>query len=634
MKFNNSYNFISLVVLLIITIKYFRRHRFPAISNTIFGSSLILGDLDIIFDIISSMLISNVIVTPVAFDYIFNSAYYVSQLLLSASFLLYLIALIDNYKKIYSEYYFVTLIPLIVCMIILFIGLPNGKIFTITESGEYIYGPLSNVTYICVGLYLLITLFLLAFKSSCLTSLERSSMFALCGFVIAAATIQFMYPEQLLTGTAISISLMIMFFTVQDPAFYLDNVARTFTGDAMKQLYDYYYARKRNFHIAAIKLHGIHNMHMLYGRRAGNASLKNTGEFLSSFKKGKAFHAGDGLFLIMFHTKEELDTFVEKFNEFKTVPQVCDTVKLTQRYTLLAIDNCKKYRSTRELMSIVENAFDDVNIANIKLKSTRITDNMALKYQTNVIIEDGVKNDLQKEKNFVMKYQPIYSLKKKTVVGLEALVRYNNDILGQIRPGDFIPLVEEKGLSLQFDEFATKLVFKDIKSGVFKDTDVERIHINISAATFSYRDTIKRIIDLAKEYEIDTKKVVFEITETASTLSEESVKESSRMIREAGFGLALDDFGVGHSSIQRAIQLPLTDIKFDKSLVQDASHIITNLVDIFNKQKVSIIAEGVETTKQKEAVIKAGIDEIQGYYYSTPVYKEEVAELIKMIKDH
>lgn len=633
MKFNISYNIVSLVVLMIITIKYFGHNRFPAVSNTIFGFTLILGDLDIIFDILSALMIDNTIVTPIAVDYIINSAYYVIQLTLSASILLYLVALLDKYKKIYNDFYFVTLIPLIICLLIFFLGLPKGKIFTITESGNYMYGPLSSITYICVGLYLIMTLFLLIFRASCVGKLERRSLFALCILVMVAAGLQFVYPTELLTGAAIAISLMIMYFTVQDPSFYFDNVAKTFTGDAMKQFFDYTYLRKKNFNIAVIKLHGIHNMHMLYGRRSGNAALSNTGEFLSSFKKSKAFHAGDGLFLIMFQTKGELDNFVEKFNEFKTKPQMCDTVKLTQRYTLLALNNCKKFRSTRELMSIVENAFDDVNIRNIKQKSTYITDNMALKYQTNVIIEDGVKNDLQKEKNFVMKYQPIYSLKKKSVVGLEALVRYNNDILGQIRPGDFIPLIEEKGLSLQFDEYVTKLVFSDIKTGIFKSTGIEKIHINISAATFSYRDTIKKIINLAKEYEIDNEMIVFEITETASTLSEESVMESSKLIRDAGFGLALDDFGVGHSNIQRAIKLPLTDIKFDKMLVQESAHVITNLVDIFNKEKTIIIAEGVETSKQKEAVVKAGIDQIQGYYYSTPVYKEEVAELVKMIKE-
>ena len=628
MKFNISYDIVSFVVLMVITVKYYDYMHFPVFSNRLFGILLILGDLNLFFDILSSLFLNGVFKAPWAIVYLINCLYYVILFIMPAAILLFLIALISKKENVSRKIYYLACIPLIIFLLVFVVALPRGDVFVIGNNGEYTYGPLSSITYICAGVYFAISAIVMAVKRKSLSKLEIKSMLGLLTISLLASAIQFLFPSELLTGSAIAIAFMIMFFTTENPQLYLDPVTGVFTGDAMKELFDVQYSRRNNFHIAVIKMHGLHNIHMLYGRKAGNDALRHLSNFLLKFDNARSFRPGDALFITSFKTEKELDSFIEKYDEFKKEPQMCNTVSLKPRYTALCIKNINYFKSLREMMSVVENAFDDDNIEPIKLKTTYLTEAKILKYRSNVAIEDAIKNDISTGKHFFMVYQPIYSTKRKKFLSAEALVRYQSDSLGLVKPGDFIPLIELKGLATQLDELVTRFVFTDIKDGYFNDLGLEKIHINLSAATFSSKPAILGIIATAKKYKINPKFITFEITETASVLSEDIVLASAEILINAGFGLALDDFGTGYANIKRVAKLPFTDVKLDKVLIQETPNILKDVITLFRNLNMSIIAEGVETIVQQKMMINNGIDYIQGYYYSKPIKIDELRILM------
>lgn len=629
MKFNICYDIVSLVVLLIVTFRFYKYMRFPVFSNRLFGVLLVLGNLNLIFDISATLFISNVIDVPIWFTYLINSLYYIVQLIMGASILIFLIALIAVKTKVDRKYYLISLIPVFIFIMIFLVALPFGKVFVIRENGEYIYGPFSFITYACVGLYLAIVLIVLQVQKKNLTTSERASMYFLCLIVIVATVFQKIYPTELLSGSAIAMAFLIMFFAIQDPRYFLDPVTNVFTGDAMKKLFDYYYARNKNFHLAVIKLHGLHGIHMLYGRNAGNAALTNLSDFLLSFNKSFNFRAGDSLFLTSFKTLDELYDFSELFDEFRKKPQLCDNVSITQRYTMLCVKDVKYFKNTRELMAVIENAFDDSNIIPIKQKITFLTDAQIIKHKSNVVIEENIKNDLPTGNNFFMKYQPIYSTKRNKFISAEALIRYNSDSLGVVKPSDLMPIIEQRGLATQLDYMVVKMVFSDIKNDIFKKLDLESIHVNLSAATFFSKDTISEIVVLAKKMKIDPGFVTFEITETETSLSEKLAIESSNILRKAGFGLALDDFGTGYANIKRAAKFPFTHVKLDRILVQETPNLVKYTIALFRGLNLHIIAEGVETSEHNSLIVDNDVDLIQGFYYSKPLTINELKDLLK-----
>ena len=232
MKFNISYDIVALVLLIILSFKFFNQKRFPIFSNELFGFLLIIGDLNLFLDIVSSICINNSPGAPIWLAYLTNSLYYITQLAISGSVALYMIALVENKIIINKKIYSFALIPSLLFVAIFVFTMPLGLVFKIMPSGEYVYGPFSKITYICVAIHLAAVLFVITFKRNLFTKLERFSMYALCALAILASIIQFFFPSELLTGFAISISFLIMYFAIQDPQYALDADTGTFTADA------------------------------------------------------------------------------------------------------------------------------------------------------------------------------------------------------------------------------------------------------------------------------------------------------------------------------------------------------------------------------------------------------------------
>lgn len=631
MIFNYSYDIVSLIVLIVIAIKFFTSRQFPAFSNKMYGILLGIGIIDLASDIIGSILINGAIIpVPVVLVYIINTINYISQILLTAAMFLYTVALMGNNKHIAMSKYVLASIPAAFFIVLLLITIPQNLVFTVAVDGNYGYGPFSIATYVCVAIYFVLVLGLIVLKPKQLSKKERASIFAYIGIAVITVIIQKLYPAELLTGTGVAISFLIMFFTIQDPSLTIDAETGVFTGNAMKKMFDIKYDAKSNFHIAVIEMHGLHNMYMLYGRKIGNECLKRVGDFILAYKKSWVYRAGDALFIASFATEKELAEFAKDFETHKyDTLDLSNNISIVPGLTMVCINNALQFTGTRELMAVVENAFDKNNILPIKGKSVYLSKDDIYGYKRNVIIEDEIKEELPNDSNFFTVYQPIYSLKDNKYASLEALTRYNSKLLGRVKPEEFIPIVEKQGLAIQFDEMVTRKVFTDIVNGTFAELDLDSIHINLSAASFAYRGFIDKLVKMIDEYKIDPSFVVFEITETSDILSSDFLARHFKILNDAGFGLALDDFGTGYANIQRLFNLPFSHVKLDKTLIKGSSKFLGDLVNLLKNFSMEIIAEGIEDERQLKLVEEAGASYIQGYYYSKPLEKEKLLDVIK-----
>jgi EAL domain-containing protein (putative c-di-GMP-specific phosphodiesterase class I) len=228
-------------------------------------------------------------------------------------------------------------------------------------------------------------------------------------------------------------------------------------------------------------------------------------------------------------------------------------------------------------------------------------------------------------------YQPKIDLITQKVTGLEALVRWQHPEHGILPPDLFVPLAEQHGL---IDEL-TWGVFKQAADEYCRIREMGMdlsIAVNMSASTLRELSLPEHLNDLITEYAIDPGKIVLEVTETA--LMQELIKSLDILtrLRMKGFKLSIDDFGTGYSSLVQLHRAPFSELKIDRSFVQDmaddneASAIVETVILLGHKLGLQVVAEGVETLINLEQLTSMGCDLAQGFHIARPQSAEAVTD--------
>ena len=233
-------------------------------------------------------------------------------------------------------------------------------------------------------------------------------------------------------------------------------------------------------------------------------------------------------------------------------------------------------------------------------------------------------------------YQPQINSENKKIIGIEALIRWNNEELGSVSPYIFIPIAEQSGFIINIGYWIIEKVFYDYNKIIDLLPIDFKISINISPIQFSDNMLISKIIDLANKYLIDLSKFEIEITENIFLKDKKLINDKIESFKKLGFSIAIDDFGTGFSSLSYLKDLNIDRIKIDRSFIyeypqKDNGTIAKIIINICKDLNLKVITEGVETEVQVNYIKSLGCKYIQGYYYSKPLTLEN---LIKFIEGH
>ena len=252
-------------------------------------------------------------------------------------------------------------------------------------------------------------------------------------------------------------------------------------------------------------------------------------------------------------------------------------------------------------------------------------------------MEQALKIALDKSELYMM-YQPKYSLAKKEVVGLEALVRWESSTLGFVGPDKFIPVAEDTGYIIEIGLFIFEQSCKDFLIFQKSSKTLETIAINISTVQLYQDSFIHDILKITKKVGIDTKSIKLEITETHIM---KNIKQSVRLLRELkelGFEISIDDFGTGHSSLSYLKLFPIDELKIDKSFVDDLPDdrndvaIVKAIMALSQTMGYVNVAEGIETDAQEQFLKENACAIGQGYYFCKPKMKDDLLEFFSSRK--
>lgn len=232
-------------------------------------------------------------------------------------------------------------------------------------------------------------------------------------------------------------------------------------------------------------------------------------------------------------------------------------------------------------------------------------------------------------------YQPIVSLANKGITAVEALLRWVHPQLGNIAPSEFIPLAEETGLIVSLGQWLLERSCAQIKSWHLAGYQSLRLAINVSMRQFQTRKLAEMVKLVLTDTNLTPEALDLEITESVAMTSTELDLVCLRKLSTIGVQFTIDDFGTGYSSFSRLKTLPVSILKIDKSLIKDlvsdpdSQAIVTAIVAMAHSLKMKVIAEGVETTAQRDWLQAQQCDEMQGFLISPPVSAEALTELLQ-----
>jgi diguanylate cyclase (GGDEF)-like protein len=229
-----------------------------------------------------------------------------------------------------------------------------------------------------------------------------------------------------------------------------------------------------------------------------------------------------------------------------------------------------------------------------------------------------------------LEYQPIVDLRRNVVVGFEALARWRHSTRGAISPVVFIPIAEDSGLILPLGEWALR---EACRQAAHWPAEL-KIAVNLSPVQFSLPNFADIVLDILAETGLAPERLVLEITERLFISDIDKALTILHRLKGLGIGIAMDDFGIGYSSLSLLRSFPFDRIKIDRSFVTDLGEdtqtnvIVQAVIIIARSLGMTTVAEGVESAGQQRLLMALGCDAVQGYFYSPAVPIERVPALI------
>jgi diguanylate cyclase (GGDEF)-like protein len=240
-------------------------------------------------------------------------------------------------------------------------------------------------------------------------------------------------------------------------------------------------------------------------------------------------------------------------------------------------------------------------------------------------LQDDITEAMIRE-DFHLHYQPVIDLKSKRLVTVEALLRWHHHERGDVPPDQFVPIAEKSGAIVQIGLWVLEQACRDLKlwDEAHPGNDLQ-IAINLSARQLKEPSVGPQIARVLHRMDVDPRRLILEVTESLVMDDGEAAAATLWQLRALGIRIAVDDFGTGYSSLSRLVDLPLDDIKIDRSFIRELSvsdagaTIIKAAIAMAHGLDLNVVAEGVETREQLAFLMRSGCDQAQGYLFSKPL---------------
>ena len=461
-------------------------------------------------------------------------------------------------------------------------------------------------------------------------------IFGQCVIVVAAfAVVQFLtfavLKDETLYYSMLIVNIILFLLALTVVEFYKD----TCTGLLNREAYEQYTKKdiyeRSNKTVYLIKLKNYTYLKENCHELSTLEIIKELAECIKEYSMlTSIYYIGIGRFVVIVHKR---DRFSEQNFLDKLKARMDDSFLLNgadiHLHLFVAIINLESDKINRRNYKQYFTACDDMRYNSNEpievIQGDSFGINQLQRYRN---VEEAIERALV-EKEFKMFYQPIIESSTGRIISAEALIRLNDRVMGFISPEEFIPISESNGKIHEISEYVIDTVFRFIKESNLQALGVEFVEVNLSVMQCMDKKLSQKLEHYLNKYNLDPKYINLEITETATNFDEDRFMAQLQKLKKLGFSFSLDDYGTGYSNLVRVLECPVDIIKLDKSIVwsafQNKDNFVTlrNLISMFHDVNRRIVAEGVESEEQRDALKNLGCDYLQGYFYSKPVDEDK-----------
>jgi len=393
-----------------------------------------------------------------------------------------------------------------------------------------------------------------------------------------------------------------------------------------------------SFSVLFFDLDGFKRINDLYGHNSGDEVLKQIGRRLNakSLRKGsRLYRIGGDEFILISDTAEKTKLTGEITEVMAAIQKVFNLGKVTT--SISASIGISFYpANARTLDDLLQYADVAMYAAKKNGKNNYvfyedITDKHLYKYLLNLKndLVDAVENN-----EFFLEYQPIMDNKGERIQAVEALIRWNHPKEGLIAPLRFIPLAEETGMMKDIGDWVIRNAVKDIQKWNEENGQALSLAINVSKAQLRFKsELIELIDDVLEENDFPAHQLQIEITESDTVAEHEEIVAFINELKLRNIQVALDDFGVGTSSLYHLLELDVDIVKIDRSFLRQVpasekdTALLKGIYSTLYDLNIQLVTEGIETEEQRDFVSAKNGSYLQGFYFSKPVLLKELKKM-------
>ncbi|GEM_PF-6046688 len=550
--------------------------------------------------------------------------------------LLYICSIADVMFKLWKSPLAVLAIftPIAVLHILLIVNCFVPIIYHI-ESGAYVRDFLYPIVYVIGAVYFFELGFSIIKSRKVINWSAITALIFLYPLIGAAMVVELIFPHIVIEPFMNAIALLVMFVNITKPEVYIDPTTGVNNEESFKIKLKQAFYNKKPYKIILV---GTVN-YMSIAELLGGSKFDDYNKYIASklreidaFCKTHLFiaHVGNGKFRIL----------IEE-SHYDTLQLLIDNIfhQLGKKHSFGSIDvepipaicvlSCPEEVDSVEKYIFFSSIFPAFSENKITYARDLLQDRkFIVEAHIDQIVDNALRNDL-----IQVYFQPIYDTRTGKIVSCEALTRVNDPDYGWIDTETFIKAAERSGAIHRVGDTVFDKALAFLSSDEYKALDMKGMEINISVAECLDKSLISKYDALLRKHHLDPKLVNLEITETAATTKIGTFYKNVSMIHEMGSYLSIDDFGSGYSNINRMVALPVSVVKFDRSLVlldesEKGHRVVRRMIEVVKEMGYEIVIEGVETKEQLESFKEFGVEYIQGWYFSKALPPEEFIKFV------
>ena len=391
-----------------------------------------------------------------------------------------------------------------------------------------------------------------------------------------------------------------------------------------------------------IDLDNFKDINELYGHSVGNEILKKIAQKLKKYASDKGILVGR-------FGGDEFAVVVPNLKSYDYVTNVCEDIKkhVNSIYDIFDSNvtinisigvsiypkDCDNYED------LVRQADMSVHVAKEQGKNRIVfyDEEIGKANFKRIKIEMNIRSALDNEE-FVLHYQPKVSVDGKSILGFEALIRWNNSELGFISPCDFIQVAEQSDLIIHISDWVLRKAMIQNLQWNKQYGKMYPIAVNLSAKQIYRMDFLPKVLSVLEELNYPPQYLELEITESMLMSKDDASRASFEKLRSMGAKITMDDFGTGYSNLSYLSNFPLDKLKIDRRFITDIGNnkenqqIVKAIIMLARAFDLSLIAEGVEKIDELQYLQSMGVDVIQGFYFAKPLAPDTVYDFVKSVE--